>query len=206
MDCVAVVIADDVTEQEGEEESHVMIFYCHCLSCPVRCHETSHLCTSTTNYNLQILLKNRHGSWEPFLFSTGYGYGSILGGRTFDIGVTGRDTKSIRVPAGTLLLQVEGDHLGGLAPGHHQPGGADLGHDVVTAGQWEVGQAGPGAGLATSESQALHTGQRGASALTAGDDEARPAGDLSHSTAVSHSASSHVLEPGPALPVSPCLQ
>ena len=46
MDCVAVVIADDVTEQEGEEESHVMIFYCHCLSCPVRCHETSHLCTS----------------------------------------------------------------------------------------------------------------------------------------------------------------
>ena len=35
MDCVAVVIADDVTEQEREEESHVMIFYCHCLSCPV---------------------------------------------------------------------------------------------------------------------------------------------------------------------------
>ena len=35
IDCVAVVIADDVTEQEREEESHVMIFYCHCLSCPV---------------------------------------------------------------------------------------------------------------------------------------------------------------------------
>ena len=33
IDCVAVAIADDVTEQEREEESHVMIFYC--LSCPV---------------------------------------------------------------------------------------------------------------------------------------------------------------------------
>ena len=39
IDCVAVAIADDVTEQEREEESHVMIFYC--LSCPVSWNITS---------------------------------------------------------------------------------------------------------------------------------------------------------------------